>query len=436
MSDFNPKTKIDYATVERAKVTFTIKPRPKSEIKKVKAFIKKFRKTIPKRYNQIYLVDELCNDELDHYVSISNRTDGKSFNYIDFFAEFSIEFDIGFFIVVRHFTLRWAYTGFLFKVFREKKGLNPEDLTFKRFDHYIQVIYQKKSIGIISDLNTATDLKLYSNFLEDYPILIYDEFLAIEDDYLMGEWERLATIYTSVDRKDSIPYINYPRIFYLGNAVNFSSPILANMDIFDKLETQEINTQRIYENKVLEMRRNDNANASRNSRAFGDANDAMKTGQFKVNNFLIANENQLRIFKTDIHFFTVNLGSYLLLVKYKLDSNKILLSIIPDSQGYEFNVRLKDTIEGSEYIRDIYYQEEHFEYYLDKYYLFKNSYSRDVILENQQFTNLNIMSLIDQHRSTYNVLDNELYNEVLTTEQKRIVVQLQLIERFENGLMK
>lgn len=55
-----------------------------TEIKEFQNFVTKFRKSIPEQYNQIELVDHLMNTELDFYISISNRSDGKTFNYIAF----------------------------------------------------------------------------------------------------------------------------------------------------------------------------------------------------------------------------------------------------------------------------------------------------------------------------------------------------------------
>ena len=38
-------------------------------------------KYLPEEFNQLELLDELCNDEIDHYISIKSRSNGKSFNY-------------------------------------------------------------------------------------------------------------------------------------------------------------------------------------------------------------------------------------------------------------------------------------------------------------------------------------------------------------------
>src|SRR5699024_6674248 len=128
-----------------------------------------------------------------------------------------------------------------------------------------------KTIALISDLNNATELKYFSNYLKKFPIMVYDEFLALETDYLHDEWDRLKTIYQSIDRMESYQLIHKPKIFYFGNAINFESPILHGLKIFNILENHKINTAKIYHydfNIMLEINRNDNANEQRNVRAF------------------------------------------------------------------------------------------------------------------------------------------------------------------------
>ncbi|MDN6612724.1 MAG: hypothetical protein L0L09_14380, partial [Staphylococcus equorum] len=52
------------------------------QAKELQKFVSTYRKKyIPDKYNQIYMIDELMNSDIDHYISISNRSDGKSFNY-------------------------------------------------------------------------------------------------------------------------------------------------------------------------------------------------------------------------------------------------------------------------------------------------------------------------------------------------------------------
>ena len=228
------------------------------------SYIQTFReKYIPLRFNQVKMLDELNNPEIDHYISISNRTDGKSFNYIHALLNIAIEYNIGISFYSRNMMLRISYQTLLDEIIDQSPIFERKDFTFIRTQYYIEVLYQQQSIAVISSLNDATELKYSSNFLKKYPIMVYDEFLALQNDYLPDEWERLKTIYESIDRNQDIPLIKKPKIIYLGNAVNFDSPVLHGLKIFNILENHPINTAKIYKydfNVMLEINRNDNAN--------------------------------------------------------------------------------------------------------------------------------------------------------------------------------
>lgn len=65
-----------------------------NEVKDYQNFVTKFRRSIPKQYNQIELADDLMNLDIDFLISISNRSDGKTFNYVAFFMKLAIDLDI------------------------------------------------------------------------------------------------------------------------------------------------------------------------------------------------------------------------------------------------------------------------------------------------------------------------------------------------------
>ena len=58
----------------------------KNEKEEYAYYLKEYKeykeKYLPTEFNQLELLDELCNDEIVHYMSITSRGDGKSFNYI------------------------------------------------------------------------------------------------------------------------------------------------------------------------------------------------------------------------------------------------------------------------------------------------------------------------------------------------------------------
>lgn len=377
--------------------------------------IQKFRKNnIPERYNQVELLDHLMDTDIDHYVSISNRSDGKSFNYVHALIKISDEYGIRFILLARHYTVRFAYQKFIMKILDKSKIYKSKDFMFLRTDFYITILYKDKEIGIITDLNQATDLKYHSNYLEDFPILVYDEFLALEGDYLPDEWERLKTIYSSVNRKDEteIPLIKFPKILYLGNAVNFSSPILANLDMFNILEKHKMNTKKKYDNIMLEVNKNDNANEERNLRAFKEEEDEMTKAEFRVNAYNIITEKVRQQLKTNARFIIVKLRDNYLKITFNTENNLILLSILNYSNTYNFNLLLKDNTKESFFLKENYFDENHVKKYIKGVYLFDNAYTKDYITHGfYELNTLKITKIITKYLSHNKMTNFEIKEE-------------------------
>lgn len=404
------------------------KQRDKKE-KSITKFIKQYQKDIPEQYNQCEMLDLLTDDSIDHYMAISNRTDGKSFGYIKFFFLLSYNFDVGFTLIARHFTVRYAYSSFIMQVVNETEDLDIDKLFIKSTDDYLMIIYDGKTLGVITDLNNATDLKYSSNFLKSFPIMVYDEFLALESDYLPDEWERLKLIYTSIDRDGLIDYIHFPKIFYLGNAENFSSPVLSNLDLFEQLEEQPINTMKQYGNVLLEMRRNDNANEQRNIRAFKDEDDNLTTGQFKINRYLLAKKDVYTHVTSKLNYFYIKISrSMYIKVDYIIKPEPIyILSVITQNNiDYQFCNDLKDITENSTYLSENYYDEDHYKKFIQGDYFFLNSYSKDFILSHDNFNTIKLHKCIYEYDSEHRKPDitvrreHKLNNEQLERQKRYI----------------
>lgn len=402
----------------------------KTEEEKYLKTIEKHRKTIPERYNQIQLLDYLLDEELDHYISISNRADGKSFNYIHALVEASIEHGLKFILLARHYTVRFAYQEFLIKLFDKSHLYNGKDFGFLRTDFYITVYYRDKEVCLITDLNQATDLKYHSNYLEDFPIMVYDEFLALEGDYLPDEWERLKTIYASINRKDKkdMPLLKIPKIIYLGNAVNFSSPVLAALDMFNILEKHPMNSLKKYGNIILEMNKNDNANEERNLRAFNEETDELTNAEFKTNYFNVATEKQRMQIKQNARFIIVKLRDNYLKITFNPDNLLILLSIVNYSKDYDFNLQLKDNTEESIYLNETYFSDKHPNRYNKDYYLFDNTFTKDFITHG--FTQLDTLKItkivskfltITQDKSNFDIKEEQYKENYIEQTKKNLL---------------
>lgn len=375
-----------------------------SMVRDYQNFLTKFRKQIPSHYNQIELMDELMNKDVDWFISISNRSDGKTFNYISFFMKLAIEFDIKFTLICRHYDLRKAYVELVEKIAIELKHFKSEKLIITRSNEYSTIFYDDKKIGIITDLNDATDLKYHSNFLKDFPIIVYDEFLALEYDYLPDEWDKLKTIYDSIDRNHgNIPYLDIPKIVLLGNAVNFSSPLLANLDIFNILQKHPINTKRQYGKINLEMRRNDYSNEKRNTRAFDSENDAMTTGEFDFNTYNLTDDALRNHISKNGDYFYIKTEDRFIKVMYNFNDYQTNIKVVPYTDDYFFCTEVSDVENNVTYLKETYYKENHSKRYYRKSNLhFDNAYTKQFILQDPNLIDLNINKLIKEHKAYEN----------------------------------
>lgn len=407
-----------------------------NEVKDYQNFVTKFRRTIPKQYNQIELADDLMNLDIDFLISISNRSDGKTFNYVAFFMKLAIDLDIKFTLLARHHTLRDAYRELLERICIEQKHFNDKELFFRNTQDYIAVGYGDKEIGIITHLNNATDLKYHSNFMKNFPIIIYDEFLALESDYLIDEWEKLKTIYESIDRNHgNIEYIKIPKIVLLGNAVNFSSPLLANLNIYEQLQHHSkfgMNSKRQYGNIMLEMRRNEFSNENRNTRAFNTDDDSMTTGEFDFNTFNLADDYLRAHISSNGNFFHIKTPYNYIKVMYNLNDYQTNIKVVPYSDDYQFCTDVSDVEHGALFLKDSFYKDNHQRRYYNPSNLhFDNAYSKSFILNEDDFIHLNMNKIIKYHlKSERNKKGYQPF------EQKEKMYHDNYIERTKKNLVK
>lgn len=356
------------------------------QVRTFQNMLKKFQKSIPDKYNQIELMTDLMDKDVDFYISISNRSDGKSFNYIGFLMYLAIKQGIPFMLISRHFTLRNAYIELVENIAIENKHFNAEKIAMQRTQDYVIMKYDDEDLCVITDLNNATDLKYHSAMLKYFPIIVFDEFLALQDDYLIDEWDKLKTIYESIDRNtEPIPFITFPKIILLGNAVNFDSPILANLNIFEKLQKQKIGTKRKYDNILVEMRRNVNANERRNTRAFKSDQDAMTTGEFMFNHFNLSDDPLKNHIASNGDYYFIKTQNYYLKVSFNVDDLETNIKVVPHTTHYEFCTQVSDVKDDVMYLElDEFYDELHErEYYNQTNLHFDNAFTKNYILNSE-----------------------------------------------------
>lgn len=216
---------------------------------------------------------------------------------------------------------------------------------------------------------------------------------------------KVKTIYESIDRNHgNIDYIKIPKIVLLGNAVNFSSPLLSNLNIYEQLQHHSkfaMNSKRQYGNIMLEMRRNEHSNENRNTRAFNSDNDSMTTGEFDFNTFNLADDALRKHISSNGNFFYIKTPYNFIKVMYHLNDYQTNIKVVPYADNYQFCTDVSDVEHGALFLKDSFYKENHSKRYYNPSNLhFDNAYSKSFILNEDDFIYLNMNKIIKYHLKT------------------------------------
>lgn len=383
-------------------------------------------------YDKSLLLNHLFDDDILHLVDISNRRSGKSYGYFSKMIDIAYRFDLKFMAIVRHDDLKKSIIELIDEIFGDIDHLDQSKLVPFKTPNYVKIQYKGKDICLITDLNSCSDFKFDSQVAKHFPILVYDEFLALEGDYNPNEYEQLKTIYKTVDRADNKFGIK-PKIIYLGNAVNFSSPILPALKLFGALASHELNTiQKYNESILLYLHKNEEVNKLVTKQLFpidDPENDPMMTAKFDFNAFLVAPYNKQDAIISTCEEFAIKLTEgYYCVVYYNQHAQLYMLDITTQPQNYLYNVEIQDTTEQSYYLfEDSYYSATMQKRYLAGWACFTNPFSKEYFLTN--YSTLRINKLIGIHIS-------ERRKFVPRTEEERQIYNDNLLKRKLNALLE
>lgn len=350
----------------------------------------KIREKIPKKYNQVRMLDYLDDPDVDLMFSITTRSDGKTFNYLYALARLNEDLGISTCIVVRHMEIRNAMVSQIQDMYDTMPDFNVKLFSMNIQMDFIAITYGEKMPFVICDLNNANDLKNYSSVLRKCSLILYDEFLAVGGEYTNDEFAKWKVIFETMDRGklDSMKYTNGLRKgLFLGNPVDFSSEFLAQYKLYPYLDRQEMNTVKKYHNIVIERFKNENGQTDKNNRIFSGIDNESITGEFHINDWQIADprgEDKITIVKTQDKFIEVHI------------EDRPVLDVVANESDYDYNTELVDNTDKSIYLKDKYYKEDFSKKYVNKKYAFANQFSKTYILTN--YPTLNFDKIIRESK--------------------------------------
>ncbi len=373
----------------------------------------KIRKGIPEQYNQLEFMNYLDDKDVDMLISITTRGDGKTYNVLRALALLHDSLKFCTLIITRHSELKQAMITQIRDIYYNDKTLDNKSVNVMYDLNLCQIYYHDELTFLIVDLNNADDLKYYRAMLKKCNVALYDEFLSVGGDYAPNEYIKFKTIFETMDsgETDAMQYTNHLRkVILLANPVDWSSEFLARYNLYKALETQPINTVQKHGNIVLERRRNNKAQVTKNNRLFDE--DESVTGEFKYNSW------QLKDPKTTTLPIIIKTSDRYI---YMYVEDKPILSVKAIADAYAFNTDLADNKNDSIYLKASYYKDNFYKKYTKDFFYFENAFSKEYILQN--YPTLDFIKIIKQssnYEPTTAMIDKQLKQDDFNSMINRI----------------
>lgn len=373
----------------------------------------KIKKGIPEKYNQLEFMNYLDDEDVDMLISITTRGDGKTYNVLRALALLHDSLKFCTLIITRHSELKQAMITQIRDIYYNDKSLDNKSVNVMYDLNLCQIYYHDDLTFLIVDLNNADDLKYYRAMLKKCNVALYDEFLSVGGDYAPNEYVKFKTIFETMDsdETEAMSYTNHLRkVILLANPVDWSSEFLARYNLYKALETQPINTVQKHGNIVLERRRNNKAQATKNNRLFDE--DESVTGEFSYNSWQLKEP-----MSTTLPIVIKTSDRYI----YMFIEDKPILSVRAIADKYSFNTDLADNKNDSIYLKASYYKDNFYKKYTKDYFYFENAFSKEYILQN--YSTLDFIKIIKQsstYEPTTENIDKQLKQDEFNTMINKI----------------
>lgn len=398
---------------------------------KIQAMVPKIQKSIPEQYNHVKLLDYLTDDSVRLLMSITTRGDGKTYNYLLALIKISMQYnDFKFILLSRHFTLRSIYQDTLQEILMENFELSRKAIYFDNKQQYSIMYVNDQAICLLTELNSATDLKYSSTILKHYRLIVYDEFIALKGDYLPDEALRLKTIYESVARPvDNNDVLTTPKIMLLGNPVNFDSPLLSYFDLYRVLEKQKINTIEKHGDTVIERWKNlSSLNNIKTDMFTGSDDDSSYSGEFRTNEDLVVSAHDLTHFKNQVGVKMDN--EQYLIIHYDEENNFYLEITYKKPKKIHFTTVLIGLQDNVKYLDDTYYSDVLAYDHNDGNISYANTFTITQFDNNPRLKCLDYEDMIAEVRPPVPIKSNAKDDEKEIYEEQNKRTKLRLIKEY------
>lgn len=400
--------------------------------------LQKIRDNIPNEYNQIELLDYLFDDNIDKLISITSRSDGKTTNFLVALFDIAIKFEYRPIVIAPHDYIQRTLVAEFMQVIKNysKRDHNNIQVINHRFAQ--EICYKGKTAMAFSNLDDALELKNNKEFLKQFRIPWFDEFIRFPEDYSNDEILKYQVIFETLE-KDFEAY--YPmKTIFTGNPLNFESPFLAEFELFDILENHPINTIKDYhymvedyegdieQNIALEINRNDKVNEKKSKNFFRSRNGS-NSGEFQFNKF---NLKKVDLYKGSYEYIIVQFTSQHYIYIYKQDNDYILSVKGYNNKECEFTFMYNNVTTHTKLVLDKFFKDSAYRRFTKNFYYFENAFTKNFFNENQHLQSLDFIKLLYTASSVSKIGVNDKKLSEMNVEEIEFVEKLNQMKRLND----
>lgn len=367
--------------------------------RKIKKVLDKRIARIPEQFNQLDMLTFLYQDDIDVSMSITSRSDGKTTGAGAGLFELGVECGYKTIIILPTDYVQRGMTDDIIETVGIYTDYNPQEILIRKRKFATELTYKGHTIMALCNLDDAMELKHNKEFMSQFRLFWFDEFIRFSNSYRPDEVLRYQTLFDTMDKDFNSPYP--VKALFTGNPLNFDSPFFAEWDLYKVLAEHELNTSKVYNmeiedvdnvfnvNIMLEIRKNIEVNKMKAKQIFRDRSGS-NSGEFQFNNWHIARPT----FHENYSHTIVKVDDMNYIYVYQQDG-RIFLQVKAYAKDPALCVNLADIDDNCAYMPDTFRKPKYKNYFINGVYWFMDSYSKNTIINTLNLTDVNFMKVID-----------------------------------------
>lgn len=390
-------------------------------LKKDKTIPKKYRKIkqvldariakIPEQYNQLEMLSFIYNDDIDISMSITSRSDGKTTNAGAALWELGVECDYKTIIILPSDYVQRGMTDDIIETIGIYTDYNPQEILLRKRKFATELTYKGHTVMALCNLDDAMELKHNKEFMSQFRLFWFDEFIRFSNSYRPDEVLRYQTLFDTMDKDFDSPYP--VKALFTGNPLNFDSPFFAEWDLYKVLAEHELNTSHVYSmdiedvddvfnvNILLEIRKNVEVNKMKAKKIFRDRSGS-NSGEFHFNTWHIERPSFHENYRQNV----VKVDDQNYIYVYQQD-DKTYLQVKAYARDVNCCLNIADIDENIPYVPDSFRKDNYRKLFINGAYYFLDAYSKNTIINTLNLSNLNFFKVLEFNEQPVQLRDSD-----------------------------